>query len=219
MVIKEFSIMDNDTLICKISNWLARESGKDQEVLAYSLTLIKSFISGYGFLFLVSFIFGLWSFALTAAVTASIFRVFTGGAHATTPANCTIIGVFLFTGFGALADNAAFAAEGYFFNLLLVGLFFLSFIVFYRYVPADTPGKPITSQAQKKYLRTISFSLLGLYCVSVYFFVITFSGYPYVNYLVASLLGFSWQVFTLTPLGYSLYHAGDTLLKYFTKGG
>jgi accessory gene regulator B len=212
--------MDNDTLIGRISNWLARESGQDQEVLLYGLTLVKSFFLGYGFLLLVSFIFGVWSFSLTAAVTASVFRVFSGGAHASSPIRCTIIGVVLFTGFGALAGSVTYTAEVYpFITLTFTAIFLLSFIVFYRYAPADTPGKPISSQAQKKYLRTISFSLFGLYCVSVFLFVNSFSGYPYMNYLTASMLGFFWQVFTLTPLGYSLYHAADSFLKYFTKGG
>ena len=50
---KEFFIMDNDTLIGRISNWLLLNPS-DQEVLLYGLTLVKSFFLGYAFLLLVS---------------------------------------------------------------------------------------------------------------------------------------------------------------------
>ena len=209
--------MDNDKLTVRLSQVLAQESGQDQEVLLYSLTLLKSSLMGYGLLFLVSFIFGVWQYALVAAVTASLFRVFSGGAHASTPRNCSIIGLTLFTIFGLIADSIPPIVDRMFLTGPILVLVVLGFVVFYLYVPADTPGKPINSYAQKKYLRGISFSLLVVWSGAVFYGVRTFVGYPLDNYVVATLLGLSWQVFTLTPLGYSFNESLDTFLKFLLE--
>jgi len=204
--------MANKDLTVRISEFLAEESGKDQEVLLYSLTLVKSALMGYGLLFLVSYIFGVWQYTLIAAVTASIFRVISGGAHASSPMRCSIIGILLFTSFGWMAEMVGDINRLVVVSLVLI-LASVSFLIFYRYAPADTPSKPINSHAQRKYLRVISFSLLVLWTSTALYSTYSFSGYPYVNYLLAGMLGLAWQVFTLTPLGYTTSHALDTHLK------
>lgn len=203
----------------KISYKLAHESGQDQEILLYSLNLIKSSLMGYSLLFLTSYIFGVWRYALTAAVTASVFRIFSGGAHATSAIRCSIIGLTVFTGFGAFAGKIVDKGRLQAFLVYLLILLLFSFITLYRYAPADTPSKPINSQAQKKTLRLTSFILLASYSVLVLYVSRTSAGNLYINYIAASSLGLGWQMFTLTPWGYSFNHAFDSSLKNLMKGG
>ena len=201
--------MEEDRILLKLSENLARESGKDQEVLLYSLRLIKSSIMGYLLLIIVSGIFGVWEYALTAGVTASIFRVFSGGAHSTAPSRCSIIGVIIFTLFGLTAGFLPpyFLSDNILYLILLTAA--ISVVIFYQHAPADTPSKPINSQAQKAYLRAITFGLTAAWTAAA---LLLRKMVPS-SLIFASATGLLWQAFTTIPVGYSTVGSMDRLLK------
>lgn len=209
--------MTREKLTFRIAEVLAEESGRDQEILLYSLTLVKSSLMGYGSLFLVSYVLGVWKYALIGAITASCFRIFSGGAHATAPLRCSIIGIVIFTGVGFAASIFSGGIGRTGILCLIPLLAATAFYIIFRYAPADTPGKPIESRAQKKSLRTISLLLLGTWTFVMMICALRVSSPGIINYLGASMLGLSWQVFSLTPQGYSTSHWFDHLLKSITE--
>jgi accessory gene regulator B len=197
----------------KISYYLAEVTDKDQDILLFGLRLITTTILGYFLLILFALPFdAVWQ-TLVASVTVSVFRVFSGGAHATAQIRCSLIGVIVLVPIGALAKNI-----GYLLNpsiMVLLGVIFISgLMVIYLYVPADTPGKPINSAVQKKYLRRIAYILFLSWTGGIYFCLIKNIGLEQ-GFIIASVLGMYWQVFSLTPAGYTSYKSLDGLLKLF----
>lgn len=198
----------------KISHLIAAEAGKDQEVLLFGLRLFTSFVLGYLLLIVISAPFqAIWQ-TLTAALTVSCFRVLSGGAHASSQVRCSLIGVLVLVPAGVIAKNFNAVLNDYIPTILVI-IFVLGLIIVYYYVPADTPGKPITSQVQKKYLRRLSFTLLLAWLIGVYFCYVHSTGLVE-GLVVASLFGMCWQLFSLTPAGYAVVKLLDRTLKIFT---
>jgi len=205
--------MEKDRILSKVAETLARESGKDEEVLLFALRLVKTSVMSYALLLLISSILGIWQYALVAAITTSVFRVFSGGAHASAPIRCSIIGAVVFTSIG-LAVNGLYPGMSFYqFVVLIAAVFLASLYIFYLYVPADTPGKPITSKVQRAYLRVISFSLLVIWSAAVCYVFVNTRALFVEKLIVAGVGGLCWQAFTLTPPGYFTFERFDVFLK------
>jgi len=211
--------MEKDRILLKMAKTLAHESGKDEEVLLFALRLVKTSVMGYTLLFIVSWIFGVWQYAFAAGITAALFRVFAGGAHASAPIRCSIIGAVVFTSIGLAVNGFYSGMSIYQFAVLLAAVFLVSLYMFYLYVPADTPGKPITSKVQRAYLRVISFSLLVMWSAAVCYVFVNSRALFVEKLVVASVGGLCWQAFTLTPPGYFTFERFDVFLKLIMERG
>lgn len=200
-----------ETSLNEITNFISRETGKDQEVLLFGLRLLLSYVIGFLLLTIISFLLGIQFYTLTAAITASLLRVFSGGAHASSQTRCCLLGIITFIPVGFLARSVSPGEPLVF--LFVLGIIFYGLVVIHKYAPAATPGKPISSQVQRDILRRISFMVLvswgtlSLVCL-------TFND----NLLPAALffpsaLGMFWQLTSLTPLGYRLVEKLDSGLS------
>ncbi len=212
-------IMLSDQLLTRVAAFLARETGRDADVLLFGLRLFWTSFSGYATLIAVGALLGILPHALIAGVTAAVLRVFSGGAHASSPGRCNLIGVTVFVALGLVVKFhgtlAALALKFLFPGLALIGL-----AIAYKYVPADTPGKPITSRVQKRYLRAVTFSLLLLWGVGGLLWVLgPLAGIFSPEVVLSMSLGLAWQLFTLTPLGYRVVEGVDSLLKIACREG
>ncbi|SMB98663.1 accessory gene regulator B [Thermanaeromonas toyohensis ToBE] len=209
--------MGGSSLLNRAAHYLANESGRDVEIILFGLRLFLTSISGYIALIIIALLLRILPYVLAAAITASVFRIFSGGAHASSPLRCNLIGVSVFSVFGYLVKM--YFHPNYNYTLLIsipIIMFLVGFYIIYRYVPAETPGKPISSQLQRRYLRIISFSLLtvwGIVSLWELSFVVEIIGR---KMILSSCLGMAWQLFTLTPLGYRVVGKMDALLKHFT---
>lgn len=195
----------------RISYYLAEQSDKDQEVLLFGLRLITTTIIGYILLIVFSIPFRATWQTLVAALTVSSFRVISGGAHATTQARCSLIGVIVFVPLGILARYCYSLISPYI-PLLLVVIFIFGLGGVYLYVPADTPGKPINSVAQKRYLRGLSYIIFVIWSLGAYVCYKKNLGLAQ-GFILASILGMCWQIYTLTPAGYTTFKILDGFLK------
>lgn len=188
----------------KLINSLNKElnlSNDEVEVITFGYRLFIYSIVGYFFIALVAYLLGTLEATLTAAITASIFRIFSGGAHASTQKRCVAVGAVIFNILGLVANT-------YYNSLSIAGLKQLSLIVvivalvsFILYAPADTPGKPITSKVQEKKLKGVSIALLVVWII-LFNFVIKGEINIYRQYLLATSLGLAWQSVSLWPLTY-----------------
>lgn len=202
------------SLLDKLSYRLAKESGRDEEVILFGLRLFVASAAGYAALIIIASLLGVLSYALTAAVTASVFRVFSGGAHAFSPVRCSLMGIIIFSALGFLAkshpDISSTLLASTFVVISACGLY-----IIYRYVPAETPGKPISSSMQRRYLRTTSFSLLIIWSIAGAWLLNS----PVIDsrILLSSCAGLAWQLLSLTPFGFKVVGGIDTTLKYFME--
>jgi len=171
-------------------------SNDEVEVITFGYRLVIYSVLGYLVIALLAYLLGILGPTLTAAITASIFRVFSGGAHASTQKRCVTVGAIIFNILGFVAntfyDNLSVAMLKQF-SWIVAIIALISFIV---YAPADTPGKPITSKVQKGRLKGISIGLLAVWII-LFNFVIKGEINIYRQYLLATSLGLAWQSVSL----------------------
>lgn len=182
-----------------------------RDEILFGLRLLSSNLLNSVMLVIVGFAFGVLPQSLTVVMVSGTIKWFAGGAHASTPINCTITAVTLFTGLGWLAARIGPMVEP-----LLVGLFLLVitsilFCSVLSYAPADVPEKPITRPEKRAALRrgalVISFLWVG---VQVAGFL---TGIISNKMLLAMSFGLAWQALILTPVGYRLSGTADRLLS------
>ncbi|QUH19617.1 accessory gene regulator ArgB-like protein [Alkaliphilus sp. B6464] len=171
------------------------------EIVTFGYRLLIYSILGYSFIVLVALLFGTLGATLTAAITASVFRIFSGGAHASTQKRCTIIGAIIFNLIGLIATICYNSISLYLINLLSWITAIVALITFILYAPADTPGKPITTKVQRDELKKMSIALLVIWIVLSKF---VFKGETniYKLYFLSSTLGLAWQSVSLWPSTY-----------------
>lgn len=171
------------------------------EIVTFGYRLFIYSILGYSFIVVLALLFGTLGASLTAAITASLFRIFSGGAHASTQKRCTIIGAVIFNLIGLTATICYNSISLYLINLLFWITAIVALITFILYAPADTPGKPITTKVQRDKLKKISIALLVIWIV-LSKFVFKGETNTYKLYLLSSTLGLAWQSVSLWPSTY-----------------
>jgi accessory gene regulator B len=198
-----------EEFIKKLSKNIALESGRDQEVIAFGLRIFFSSVLGYVLLIVVSLLLGIFKYTIAAALTTSIFRIFSGGAHASSQLRCCLSGILIFIPVGFLAKVLSLKFSGSYLIYIIIFIVIYGLIIIYKYVPADTPGKPISSQIQKKYLRAVSFLLLVFWTIAAVYFI---KYQIHKEILISSILGLFWQLITLTSSGYKFVERCDFIL-------
>lgn len=201
-------------LIARQAHLLADEVGLDssqEQVVQYSMTILTTTVFGYLAIALGGFLTGALLPALVAAFSASLLRIFSGGAHASTSLRCVLSGGVVFACIGWLAGRIPTDWLAF-----MLGVTVCAATVFLGlFAPADSPGKPITSTLQQKTLKRSSFTALYLWAIVILFLISSWKTGS--GLIAASILGMAWQTFTITPLGYYLIHGLDWALEAFSK--
>jgi accessory gene regulator B len=97
-------------------------------------------------------------------------------------------------------------------------LYALIYRVAYRYVPVDSPNKPIKSEKKIKRMRKGSFIIITVYfCLQLFFLSLTTRFPAFRSYGISLLFGSTWQAMTLTPLGAILLNKLNDLPKFLRK--
>lgn len=171
------------------------------EVITFGYRLFIYSIWGYVLIILTSYILGTLPATLTAAVTASLFRIFSGGVHANSQKKCVVFGAVIFNLLGLIVNLFSNGASWKLANGLVWITAIIALVSFILYAPADTPGKPITTKVQIKKLKGISITLLFIWCIFVHY---VFKGETNMDklYLLASTAGLAWQSVSLWPITY-----------------
>lgn len=186
----------------------------DQNVLMYGMVSLLGFVTGYSILAALSYLFNILVYTMTAAVSSSLLRVFTGGSHATSQIRCVFTGtaVFLALGKGAQYLSLSDWAGPY---VIIPGVLGLGgILIIYRYGYATTHNKALGAYGHGRKLRLAAIALMAAWLTAVYVMVITAplnSGERV--FIVSSMLGVAWQLFSMTPAGYRVSDAADVLLQ------
>lgn len=208
-----------EKLIDRITSYFKNELSLDENqtaVVKYSLSVYLTTAIGYLALIVTAWPLGVLGNTLAAAITASLLRIFSGGAHASRPENCILMGALVFPVSGLAAKYFSFGIM-YFDNffILITGIWTIWAV--YRFAPADTPGKPLSTQKQRRVLRRWSFGIVICWTGWAVFAsagIFKFS----LNILFASALGMVWQGFSLTPTGYGLVRRLDQTVENLRGG-
>lgn len=215
-----------EKLSSNIANRVALELNMDddkRDVIAYgTFALIQTIIS----IFLVS-TFGLMFHvsleALIILFTASILRKYSGGAHASSPGNCTSIGVIICVGQALLISFLVSVYINFKIALILeIIVFIWCYYMIYKLAPVDNPSKRIKSEEKRKRMKKRSFLILNSYLIVDIFIMIAYFNFNKVALLVYALCltgGIAWQTFTLTKSGHLILAKIDMFLKYLLNIG
>lgn len=208
--------MNLEVLSKTLSSKLQKELQIDDEKKSIIEYGIYAFMQMFISVFLVAifgYIFDVLIEALIISFVGAILRKYSGGAHASTALNCSIIGV-IFT------VIPAYIISKYYYNMnwiLLIGViwYIISVISIYKLAPVDSPNKPIKKIEKIKRLKKGSIIITTIYIVIVLFNMILnyiTKNNIFLIYSICIYVGGAWQVFTLTECGHKIVKLIDSLL-------
>ena len=178
-------------------------SDEQRAVITYGLIIFIQFFTAVIAIILTNLLFHTVIEGLLLLLTASLYRQYSGGAHAGNIVTCTIISVFLCT-FIPVSFHYLFPS-GVKASVLcgvIIVTFSLAYLVVYRLAPVDSPNKPIKTELKRKRMRKYSFIIVSviagfslfLFCLSLTNLFIFLS-----NWIICICFAILCQSFTLTP--------------------
>ncbi|HHV72837.1 MAG TPA: accessory gene regulator B family protein [Clostridia bacterium] len=204
----------------KISDSLTEKLNLDSDthqIIHYSLHLLFSTITGLVFIIIAALLIKTVPQTLLAAFSAALIRSFSGGAHCSSPLRCSLSGAIIFPLLGLMVRVINSRVNDLSIIILLAVLTCYALINFYKWSPADSPGKPISTIGQRTTLRRFTFIFTILITLVSF---ITFSLEDQVlgkTIPISLILGMAWQGFSVSPAGYIFTHWLDQILKMGKK--
>ncbi|MHC1683537.1 MAG: accessory gene regulator ArgB-like protein [Clostridiaceae bacterium] len=210
----------SDNIANKISLELNLDNNR-KEVIAYGTFALLQIVITLILTILFGTLFHIVIEAVIVSFSAAILRKYSGGAHASTPNNCTIIGIVMTViqaKFIVIFVSRTFSVE--LISILGVIIFVWGYYIIFKLAPVDSKNKPI-KKAEKRYrMRKNSIIILSLYMiiniVLTLLYLRTNQG-RFLNYSGCLYVGILWQNFTLTKLGHLIINKIDKLLLIFYR--
>jgi accessory gene regulator B len=178
-------------MIGKISVFLSEgigsrlnSSDNEKEVYAYSIEVLLSLLINLLILSSVAYIFNKVLELLIFIIFLSGLRVYAGGYHSRTHAECFVVSLSAFV----ITVVCGIYLSQYGEVILVFGVIFSIFMVF-RLAPADTENKPLSKNERKKYkiISRVIVLALSLAAVVLYF-TRAKTGHIYINAVLAMVI-------------------------------
>ena len=162
---------------------------------------------------IIGAIFNVMIEALLISFVIAILRKSSGGVHASTSINCTIVGALVAVTPACIIKHISFNSN----YIIIIGilLYIISFIIIYKLAPVDSPNKPIRKEDKIKRLKRGSIIILSIYMIVVLINLVLYyrtKSNVLLLYSSCIYIGIIWQVFTLTKLGHIIVKIIDSLL-------
>ena len=163
---------------------------------------------------LFGILFDFWLETILIYLGVGIIRKSTGGAHSETMMGCIIISVLSIVSLSALSRYVLSKPMNSTYNIsFTVLLFILSFIIFFRRVPVDSPKKQIVKKEKIQRLRKQSFLiLLVFFIISLTLIQLVEINPRFYSISAAIKLTVIWMNFTLTKTGINFFKLVDSKL-------
>ncbi|WP_459479835.1 accessory gene regulator ArgB-like protein [Clostridium saccharoperbutylacetonicum] len=193
---------------------------EDQEqVIVYGAINLFQVIFAFLWVIIAGVFFGVLYEAVLFTVTVGILRKYSGGAHASSPSRCIIIGTILAVLAGIIINNVLYIANNYIVLLISVAFIIFSFMIVAKNAPVDSIKKPINNIEMRKQFRKKSIIVLSIYSIIIMTLFILNKKYlelHYIKLMEIISLGVLWQTITLTKNGIRFLNKVDFVLKYIT---
>ncbi len=197
-----------EACIDRIINFYKAQLNIDErqcEILKYAIRIVISTVLGYTLILVLAWLLDIFYLVLVIAITVSIYRSASGGAHCSNVINCGLYSAITANILGMIAN--LFNPTSATMLTFMIIIFLFSIWTINKYAPADTPGKPISSKIKREKLRTYSFMIVSLWCTGSIFWYS--SGRNLNVFVYGSTVGILWQSFTVTDWGYRFCHLID----------
>jgi accessory gene regulator B len=178
-------------------------SKNQEQIIIFASQLIESTLISISFIVFVSLILHNIRETLLVLLAAASVRLVSGGAHCGSPIRCAIVGAIIFP---LIATISTYTVT-YFSLWILLFILSISMLLIIRYAPAESPGKPLVNKDYMKNLFRLSIAIgLLVSLISILF-------YKFDNIVSICLaLGFLWQAFSISPIGYKSIASMDKTL-------
>ncbi len=190
----------------KVANRIALELSYPEEkrqVIEYGLLAIFQTVLMTVIVLALGAILHIFIEAAILCFAVSILRKYSGGAHASSMASCTIVGVIFCIAFG-LAMKTLSTLEISFIMLVIASIivFAFAFITAILRAPVDSPNKPIRTEQKKRRMKIGTLIVLFLYMLISTTLLFNYNQSPvYISALLSLLLSVFWQIGSLTGPG------------------
>ena len=175
-----------------------------QAVIRYGAFMLIQVIVALVLSMVLGYFLGILTEVLIVSFSANILRQYSGGAHASKPSICLVIGTTVTIAMayaahqiGSIAQTGAVFAAG-------AVVFVWAFNRAKKYIPVDSKAKPIASIEKKAKMRKISFVILASYALIALGASVAslfFKDQRLFSYSISLYAGVIWQTSTLTITG------------------
>jgi len=195
------------------AKWLATKVPNDKydtvedqiEVYDYGFQVVWGFIVKGILLVSIALALGVAVPTLIIALTFASCRILFGGYHMQTYNKCITLSLTLFIGSAYLAQHSyqylTASISYYLINIIVL----LGIYIIYKYVPRDTPNKPITNELEIKKFKKWSYTYLAVWTF-IMMICLTFN---LKLILLSSCLGFLLNLSFIVPFGCKIYSKID----------
>lgn len=205
----------SNLIAAKVSKTLDLDTDKE-EILAYGAFSILQTLWSVSLVMIFGAVLNVFWEAIIISTSGAMLRKYSGGAHATSPNRCAIIGVIMSVGSALILSRLLGYLDlkyAYLYSFITFGI---SYYTIYKYSPVDSPNKPIVREETKKSLRKASFYMIHIFViviVVIYIFYFRKQNNILLMFILSICTGILWQDITLLPLGHNLIAQIDILLK------
>lgn len=184
------------------------------DLVAFGLAYLLLYLTDVAGVLLAGWVSGAFACTIAAALTAAVFRTFTGGAHFSRAWLCWFFSYTVLGLFGGLAKAVTSPAGPVFIASFLAAAGLTMAAAIPTLAPVASPAKKISPAHAVRLRRGAWVTLLLWAGISTY---LVWRGH--LGVAVASGLGLTWQTFTLTPGGAWLYRQIDRVLAAGHEAG
>ncbi|WP_066638991.1 accessory gene regulator ArgB-like protein [Desulfolucanica intricata] len=203
-----------DSFFQKLALKISSETGQNVDTMLFGLRTLWNFLAGYSVLGILSLLFGIFPYAVIAALSASTLRVMTGGAHASSSNRCLVYGTLVFLTLGFLAQQLKTLDLWLFLNVFTILIWVTGIPITIKYATSSINGKPLGTFTSGRRYRNLAIVFLSLWSVIVLLMSLEQTAGEYqLIFQYASLLGVTYQVFSLTPWGHKTVSIIDGVLQ------
>lgn len=205
------------TLAERMAKYISKNTSatsKESAKINYGLEIILGAVVKSCLLLITSYFLGVFNLMLIVLLTASSFRILTGGAHFSTYYRCLLAGIVVYNGLGHLTGVIVNSFNAVFVIPVISIIAVTGLVIIYKYAPADAVIKPIKDSNKRIIIKELSLAFLV-----IWYSTIMLIAYPmtvnlfWKKILVGSTLGIAWQILTVTPLGFKLFGYIDDILN------
>lgn len=190
---------------------------EQEQIIIYGAISLFQMISAILWVMIAGVFFGVFYESLTFAISATIFRKYSGGAHASSPSRCIIIGTILAVTAGILVDKIVYTINSSTIMIMNMAFMISAFIIVFKNAPVDSIKKPITNIEIRDQLKRKSIFVIFIFsAIIIILFILSqkFSELYYIRLIECIGFGILWQTITLTKNGISFLNKVDFVLKY-----
>jgi accessory gene regulator B len=180
------------------------ENHEKRRVYYFGFQLVIGSIVKGVLLVALAALFGSLLPTLLSVLIFGSFRLLGGGYHMDTYGKCIAVSLGLFIVFGIVTQYTySYWKEPELVCFIAITLITAIFVTI-KWVPKDTPNKPITNLAEiKKFKKLSSFYILVWLICMLTIFYLKMSKYEL--YIIAVCVGFLLELFSISPLGHSFF--------------